>query len=219
MTEPAKRFDDAEMYERQIRHVLPGYDLLHSLTFAHLEAILPSAGRLLVVGCGTGHELVRAAAVLPEWSIEAVEKSAAMRFASRGRVNRSGLRRRVRVAPTFPAERSDAGLCLLVLHLIPDDGSREALWAELGNAIAPGGTLLTAEIESMDESTRSAWRGWSSEAGASAVKLEQLEHRLDGGFPLVDAARRNALAKEAGFALAGDYFRAFGVVASAWTKG
>ncbi|WP_426748620.1 hypothetical protein VZQ01_19345 [Myxococcus faecalis] len=43
MTAAVKRFDDAGQYEREIRQLLPGYDVLHAMPAAVLGAMLGEA--------------------------------------------------------------------------------------------------------------------------------------------------------------------------------
>lgn len=56
----AQHFDEARAArsDRKIRLLTPGYEALHSMTNHLLRSLLPAEARLLVVGAGTGMEII-----------------------------------------------------------------------------------------------------------------------------------------------------------------
>lgn len=216
----AKRFDDPAAYDADIRTVVPGYSALHELAVAALRSSAGQRGTLRVIGCGPGAELVAAARALPGWTIRAVEPSGEMAAAAAARVSAAGLSHRVSIdarplsTPAAPA--ADAVLCLLVAHLVPNDGARASFWRALGGSVRPGGALVFAEIEEMDEATRATWLAWSRLRGGGEDRLARLEARLNGGFAVLDAEVTARLAADAGLVLEGLIARLLGVTLSVW---
>ncbi|BAY86692.1 hypothetical protein NIES267_62030 [Calothrix parasitica NIES-267] len=62
-------------YDEMARLVLPGYEAMHQMALACLRAKLPDEANLLVVGAGTGMELVKFAEGNSNWKILGVDPS------------------------------------------------------------------------------------------------------------------------------------------------
>lgn len=62
-------FDTARSsrYDHKIRASIPGYEALHAMAHDFLRPALPETARLLVVGAGTGMELLTFGAAHPGW--------------------------------------------------------------------------------------------------------------------------------------------------------
>lgn len=108
----------------------------------------------------------------------------------------------------------DAVVCLLVGHVIPDDGGRARFLAGIADALAPGGVAVLAELGD-DGAPRAlltrAHLQWASAAGVSGERLELMERRLGGGFHLLPRGRFDGLCAAAGLRHRADFFRALGV--------
>lgn len=218
---PPKTFDDATAYTTDIRRVVPGYDLIRETALCTLAVGLPRRGRLRIVGCGPGDELVAVAHTLPGWEIDAIEPSPAMHAAAVAAVGAAGLGHRITVRCISGAEAGappcDAVLCLLVTHLLGGRDRRD-VWAALADGLRPGGWLLHAEIEAMTPSLRTIWTAWAAHAGCTAERVTTLAARLDGGFPLRSSAETRALATTAGLSHRGELVRVLGVVLHHWER-
>ncbi len=217
-----KRFDDAAAYSAEIRRLVPGYELVHALTLAALSTLVPPNARVLVVGCGPGEELVELARAHPGWVFDALEPSQAMADAAARAVAEAGLGAQVSVhnralGPSNGVKR-DAALCLLVAHVIPDDGARERFWNDLGDSLRPNGCLALAEIEQTSATTQAIWCEWAALQGCDASRVAVLAERLERGFVTLPAARTRALAAGAGFVHERALVRALGVVADVWRR-
>lgn len=63
----------ADAYEDRIRRLAPGYDVLHGTVESVLATCLRKDAHLLVVGAGTGAEIVRMGQAHPRWRFTAVD--------------------------------------------------------------------------------------------------------------------------------------------------
>lgn len=142
------RFDSegAQIYEHRIPMVVPGYEALHSMAYSLLQLDLEEQARLLIVGAGTGMEIVHLGEDNPGWRFTGVDPSADMVAVARRRVMESGLSGRVELHASFaqelPASESyDAATLILVMHFIPDDGEKLELLRSISARLAPGAPL------------------------------------------------------------------------------
>ena len=216
-----KTFDDGATYLDEIQKLVPGHALFQELVVATLVAHTPTDGVLGVVGPGPGSELVDLAHALPGWSLEAIEPAPAMAASACARIREAGLDERIQVypRPLQPEMGSwDAAVCILVAHLIPDDGARAGFWSALGTCVRPGGLLLTAEIEAVDEPTRATWDAWAAARGLDETRRTRLRERLSGGFACLPGHRTAILAESAGFLAEARIASALGVTLRTWRR-
>ena len=82
MTTPSLgRFEHPEraaLYDDRVRKIIPGYDILHQLTDVILSAELPEEASLLIIGAGTGQELLQLSQAHPGWRFTAIEPAQPM---------------------------------------------------------------------------------------------------------------------------------------------
>jgi tRNA (cmo5U34)-methyltransferase len=224
-TEQGVRYDarHAAAYDRKIRQLIPGYDTLHALSAYLLKDCLPADARILVAGSGSGEELTRLAALGPTWQLNGVEPSADMHALAQAKCAEAGLGKRVTLIDGKPGEveigdHYDAACALLVMHFLPDDGSKAAFLQALGRAVKPGGALLLADLSGERGSLafEQLFAAWRRQQDATRDRPEQValdfNHLARNVFP-VSAARRDALLAEAGFQPVTHYWQSFALQA------
>lgn len=214
----------AAAYSAKIRALIPGYELLHQLSSELLLATLPASARVLVAGSGTGEELLRYAAAAPGWQLSGIEPSADMNALAQARCEEAGLLARVQLLPgkvgeqPLPAASFDAATSLLVLHFLPDDGSKAAYLQTLAAALRPGGVLLLADLggERGEAGFEQLFEAWYQQQCRSQTRRDRVEldfaHLRQHVYPL-SAARRAELLQQAGLVPGPEYWRAFGLAA------
>ena len=150
--DPAAKFDSgrAAEYDRQSRIALAGYEACHELTACLLAASLgvDSARTLLVVGAGTGQEMVAIGRHAPRWRFVAVDPSPAMIVVAQTRLDALGLRDRATLHCShlheLPAERYDGATLIGVLHHLKGREPRAALLHEIAARLGPGAPFVLA---------------------------------------------------------------------------
>ncbi|MBV8466403.1 MAG: class I SAM-dependent methyltransferase [Burkholderiales bacterium] len=213
----------ARAYERKIRALIPGYETLHELSSFMLLDRLPADARVLVAGSGTGEELARYAQLAPGWRLTGVEPSAEMNACAVARIEEVGASDRVTLIQGKPGEVDlggpyDAVTSLLVMHFLPDDGSKARYLAALGGALKPSGTLLLADLtgERGSPEFETLFKVWRSQQDATRNKAEAVAldfaHLATNVHPL-SPQRRTTLFAEAGLVVEQAYWQSLGLLA------
>jgi tRNA (cmo5U34)-methyltransferase len=117
----------------------------------------------------------------------------------------------------------DAATALLVMHFLPDDGSKLDFLQAMAAALKPGGLLLLADLggqhgEADFERLFGAWRlqQQGTRARQDLVELD-FGHLVRNVHP-ISAERRAVLFESAGFTAIGEYWRAYGLAATLCRK-
>jgi tRNA (cmo5U34)-methyltransferase len=201
--------EHAAKYDEGIRKSIPGYDALHEMVRALLRLELGREARVLVVGAGTGAEIVGLGAEEPGWSFIGVDPSPDMVSIARERVAEAGLAERTTLRAGYahelpPAEPYDAATALLVTHFLPDDGQKLELLQEISSRLGPGAPFVLADLHGEPGSARferffGAWKLWQLSRGVEREGIEEKFRELPKVVHFVSEERILALLREAGF--------------------
>lgn len=217
-----KPFDfDAEYgagYDTLIRQVVPGYDDLHLSVLAALAPV-PDGAEVLVVGIGSGSELVTLGRGRPGWKVTGVEPSEQMIRITGARLQRAGLDARVRIHHGYaddlpPGAAFDAATLICVLHFLPDDGAKLALLRAIAGRLKPGAALVLVD-GCGDPGTREfalAWDSWMEfirQKGLTGTELDAYRRQVEAGVHFVPERRLAELLEDAGFTGIQPFYRAF----------
>lgn len=222
-----KSFENVEKYEQEIRQLVPGYSPLHAVWAPSVQAQLKQDSvKALLVGCGTGAEVVALAQVAPQWTIEALDSSLEMVNETVRAVDRAGVRDRVRIRHSSLEEASldgdfDVAASILVGHLIADDGGRKTFIGAIADSLRDGGVAMIAEIENADPNRKcivEAHVDWAAGQGIVGERAELLRERLLVGFHTITAERQQALCLEQGLHKQFEFFRCLDVVGRLYCK-
>jgi tRNA (cmo5U34)-methyltransferase len=156
-------------------------DALHLLMAAALSE-LPSTARILVVGAGTGPELLFLARRFPEWRFTAVEPSLPMLEVCRRKAVESRIDSRCEFhggyLDSLPAGAPHhAATSLLVSQFLLDRDHRTTYFRAVAERLVPAGLLVTADLAShADVSTsRELMEMWLRMMRGADVPAENLE--------------------------------------------
>lgn len=212
-------------YDAFIRRVVPGYEQLFPAARTLLSPAVGADGRVLVVGVGSGSELVSFAAARPGWRLTGVDLSEQMIAIAGRRLEERGLGGRVDFhhgdTATLPDGPAFDGATLdLVLHFLPDDGAKLALLQAIARRLRPGGTLVLIDAVGEPGSpeldwTLESWMAYLLEAGLGAEERATYRAQVEAGIHFVGEGRLRALLREAGFGEPAPFYRFF--VFGGWT--
>lgn len=214
--------DRAEQYDLDIRKAIPGYESLHGMAQSLLQTSLSNSARLLVVGSGTGMELISYCQQNPEWSLTGVDPAAEMMDIAKEELNNQSLLEQVNLHTGYidtlpPTEPMDAATLLLVMHFLPDDGSKLELLQNIAQRLKPGAEFILADLygdRSLPYFTklRKAWQFLyfsQLDEGTRAKAEANFETSINNSIYFVSEARIIKLLQKAGFSNVTKFYNAF----------
>lgn len=206
-----RQFDTerAEAYDDRIRRLAPGYDVLQDTVAAVLAARLPTTAHLLVVGAGTGAEIVRMGRAHPQWRFTAVDPSPAMLERCRAAVGEAGLADRVeyvceRVEDLPDVQLFDAVTSLLVTHFIEEETAKRRFVQAIAKRLSPGAPFVWADLyrPSDDTAFQRLWDAWREQIGTRMApgEAERTFERMEDGISFVSPPALERIVTGAGLA-------------------
>jgi tRNA (cmo5U34)-methyltransferase len=211
-------------YDRKIRYLVPGYETIFSIMLALLDQKLPEQANLLIVGAGGGSELSifgRGS----QWQFTGVDPSAEMLSAASSKVEALGLSARVCLiqgtlddVPTTTL--FDATTSVLVMHFLPDNGSKLSFLKSIHQRLERGAPLFLVDLggergSEQFEQILSAWKFQAISTGAPVELIEEQLSKVIPHFAVVPENRVVELLNEAGFIEVTPFYKA--LMFSGWT--
>ena len=204
-----ERFEEAGQYDAMMTRVFPGYEQLPLVVLSHLRTCLGQAARVLDVGCGTGATLTAFASHQPEWSFIGVDPAEPMLEVARRKASAADLNDRVtfihgtvEALPDRP--KFDAATCILVEHLLPDDGTKLHLLEEVHRRMVPGGWFVLVGLHGdlskpSAQGKLDAWLEFVALQGLPKAAQDNVRHRATVEDSVVPEKRIRGLLEEARF--------------------
>lgn len=188
-------------YDQQWSRMAPINSALHLLTAAVLSE-LPQSAHILVVGAGTGAEILYLAEKFPAWRFTAVEPSAAMLEVFRRKAEERGIAERclfhTGYLDSLPDDGTlfDAATAFLVSQFILNRSQRAGFFRSIGNRLAPRGLLVSSDLtgdleDSQGQDLLEVWARLMRGSGVSPDDLAKIlqAYRKDVAVLPADAVR------------------------------
>lgn len=176
----------ANEYEKGIRRTLPSYDAMLRLTHTFYHSTLPEQADFLIVGSGSGNEILQFAEKRPHWSFVGIDPSSAMLQIAEERLkplpNNMSLHQGTILDSLLPSVKFDAASCILVLHFIDDYQEKLATLKEIANNLKPGapfvlvskyGQLGSLETELQFDLWRAYWLQHTKLSPSEVAEMEK----------------------------------------------
>ena len=206
--------EQATHYDSRITRLVPGYELLHQLTNAQLLATLADNAHILVVGAGTGKEVLALAALNSTWQFTAQDTSSDMLAIAKQKFEEHGIAKRVNVIEgelDKLSTKADTALCLLVMHFLEDDGSKKQLLKNIKANLNKGAHLYISDLMKPEtDFEREAQITVCADLGLSDAGQAYTAQNLESEFYPLDRMRLSELLSECKFDLPKLYFKALG---------
>ncbi len=206
--------EQATHYNDRITRLVPGYELLHQLTNAQLKATLKDNAHILVVGAGTGKEILALAALNPTWQFTAQDTSSDMLAIAKQAFEEHGIAKRVNVIEgelDKLSTKANAALCLLVMHFLKDDGSKKQLLKNIKANLNKGANLFISDLMKPEtDFEREAQITVCADLGLSDAGQAYTAQNLDSEFYPLDRMRFSELLNECKYGIPKLYFKALG---------
>lgn len=201
--------DRAEAYDQGVRAMVPGYEALHDVAHALLRVALGEQARLLIVGAGTGTEILGLGEHNLEWRFAGVDPSPDMLAVARRRVAMRGLSDRValhtgRTQDLPDSGHFDAATSILVMHFLADDGQKLAFLRSIAARLGTGAPVVLADLCGDATSPGfarflAAWWRRQLASGMPERDVEEAFRQMLSQVAFVPEQRIVALLREAGF--------------------
>jgi tRNA (cmo5U34)-methyltransferase len=211
-------------YDRKIRYLVPGYETIFSIMLALLHHKLPAQANLPIVGAGGGSELSifgRGS----QWQFTGVDPSAEMLSAASSKVEALDLSARVCLilgtlddVPTTTL--FDAATSVLVMHFLPDNGSKLSFLKSIHQRLERGAPLFLVDLggergSEQFEQILSAWKFQAISTGAPVELIEEQLAKVIPHFAVIPENRVVELLNAAGFIEVTPFYKA--LMFSGWT--
>lgn len=176
----------ATEYEKGIRRTLPSYDAMLRLTQTFFQSTLPDEAKLLIVGAGSGNEILQLAEQKPDWSFVGIDPAEAMLLFAKERLktlpNNITLLHGTLLETELPVSQFDAASCILVLHFIQTYEEKLATLKIIAQHLKPGapfvlvskyGQLGSSETELQFDLWRAYWLQYTKLTSEQMANMEQ----------------------------------------------
>lgn len=178
----------ATEYEKGIRRTLPTYDAMLRLTQTFFQAALPDQANFIVVGAGSGNEILQLAEQKPNWSFVGIDPATAMLHIATERLktlpNNITLLHGTFLETKLPESLFDAASCILVLHFIKSYEEKLATLKAIAQHLKPGAPfVLVSKYGQLDSSETELqfdlWRAyWLQHTKLTAEQVADMEQSI-----------------------------------------
>lgn len=196
-------------YDNMAPSVLPGYQVMHQMALACLLAKLPEEANLLIVGAGTGMELVKFGKGNSNWQILGVEPSENMLTVAKNKIEQYGLFQQVKLFQGYTKDLPetsiyDAATSILVMHFIPDNGEKLAFLKSIASRMKSSSTFILVDVfgeKATDDFKQmiSLMKEFWTEMGITEAKKVEILETMDQGVYPISEKRILELLEQAGF--------------------
>lgn len=201
-------------------NLIPSYADFHAATAAKMNRKFPKAGRILLIGSGSGRELEGYAAANPNWTFVIQDLNQEDIERRKARAKEAGLGDRVAfnnagaVDENLSGMRFEAIVCLFVTHFIKGLGDKERFLGMLLSLLKPHGSLYLADLLLPDEDDTFQY----NDMAEFAILRGGLPR--DYYYPFIDNLKRSfdslsyrdykSMIQKCGFGVGSSYFKALG---------
>lgn len=204
-------YEDPEVVRRYAQGpyaFVPAYEHMQRMAAQLIRESIGSTGKVLVLGAGGGLELEVFASRYPRWTFVGVDPAEEMLRAAKERVLLVDACERIDWHHGYifdaPSGPFDAATCLLTLHFVPDDGSKERTLTEVRRRLKPGAPFvlvdLCIDLASPDCGVAlNRYRDFALESGADPDLVNSTCERLTNVLRMVSLARNEELLSTSGF--------------------
>jgi tRNA (cmo5U34)-methyltransferase len=206
-------------YDERIRKLFPFYETIHTAINAILRGVLGAESELLIVGAGTGAEILELGKTNPRWRFLGVDPAQPMLDLAKEKVQAAGLTDRVSLFKGYvddlPTDRlHDGATTAKVLHFVPDDGGKLKLLCDVAKRLKLGAplVLMDAHCDLSAPGSKLFLEAWKHQQNLAGVKWEEVESGMKErmkAIHFVPSERIEQLLAEAGFHRIQRFFQNF----------
>jgi len=205
-------------YDDTAHKIIPAYHSIYELTQHLLRDKLNKEARILVAGAGTGKELIDYSQNNSHWSFTGFDPAEPMLSIARKKVMAASLDNKIFLVLGLiddVAEKDfDAATSILVMHFLPDDGTKLNFLKGIANKLKPGALIVLVDLEGeigSDEfiTLNAAWKNQQifKRGENDRVREEFVRRKKEVHF--IPQKRIESLLEEVGFIKIHKFFKAY----------
>jgi tRNA (cmo5U34)-methyltransferase len=209
----------AAAYDERIRKTFPFYETTHAAINAVLRVCCGPESELLIVGAGTGAEILELGKASPGWHFQGVDPAQPMLDLAKNKIAAAGLTNRVSLFKGFienlPSNRLfDGATAAMLMHFLPDDGAKLKLLRGIASHLKPSAPLVVMDAYGELNALQSQFllQAWKHQQHLAGVKWEQVEDGMKErmkSIHFVSSERIEQLLADAGFHRIQRFFQNF----------
>jgi len=206
-------------YDHRIRNTFPFYETIHPTMNAMLRGLVRSDGQLLIVGAGTGAEILEFGKTNPDWRFLGVDPAQPMLDLAKEKIETAGLSERAAFFQGYVDDLPtgtlyDGATLGMVMHFVADDGTKLKLLSAIASHLKPGAPLVLMDAygDLTTPESQLLLAAWKHQQNLAGLKWEQVESGMKErmqGIHFVSGTRIEQLLAEAGFHRAQRFFQIF----------
>ncbi|KAM3114317.1 class I SAM-dependent methyltransferase [Phormidesmis sp. 146-33] len=205
-------------YDIAVRQSIPGYDAMLAMLAALFQLYLTDDAHILVVGAGGGNEISSLSQTHLTWQFTGVDPSEKMLAVAQSKVDSLEIENRVRlyhgVVQELPIHLFNAATSLLVMHFLPDDGTKLDYLKAIAARLQPGSpfVLVDSHGDKQSEVFKRLVDGWQKRAQMVGMESQRLSELADGVWQHIQCIpeeRTLELLAQAGFVNITRFYTAF----------
>lgn len=202
----AKDFNDpqiVEHYDAHIRKLIPGYELVHQQIQTLLALHLPDSAHILIVGCGTGHELIALAQVFPNWQFTAIDPAQHMIEKIEERLKNINLVNKISLIcgdTTILSDlkiQFDAALSILVAHFVEN---KQQFYQDISQSLKKSAICISYDLLTFKQEKEQFRLKYLAElTGLHSKQSQIMLERFNDDFHLVNLSQLQQIYQNVGF--------------------
>jgi tRNA (cmo5U34)-methyltransferase len=206
-------------YDQRIRKLFPFYETIHAATNAILRGVLGAESELLIVGAGTGAEILELGKTNPSWRFLGVDPAKPMLDVAKERIDAAGLTDRVRLFNGFVGDLPignvfDGATSAMIMHFVPDDGGKIEFLRAIAARVKSGApfVLMDANGDLSAPGTGLLIEAWKQQQVLAGVQRDKVESGMKErmkAIHFVPSKRIEELLAAAGFHRIQRFFQNF----------
>ncbi len=205
-------------YDESVSKIIPAYESIYELSQHLLMNNLDKEAKILVAGAGTGKEIINSSRNNPLWSFTGFDPAEPMLAIARQKIAAASLENKISlihgVIDDVTENDFDAATSILVMHFLPDDGSKLNFLKGIADKLKPGSLIILVDIEGEIGSSEynrlsGAWKNQQIfKRGDNQTVNEEFELR-EKEVQFIPQKRIESLLSEAGFINIDKFFKAY----------
>ena len=206
-------------YDERIRKTFPFYETIHTAINAVLRVYLGAESEVLIVGAGTGAEILELGKTNSTWRFLGVDPAKPMLDLAKEKIEAAGLTDRVSLFNGLVGDLPIGKLCdgatsAMIMHFVPDDGGKIEFLRSIASHLKPGApfVLMDANGDLNAPESELLIEAWKQQQVLAGVKRDEVESGMQERIKtihFVSPSRMEQLLAQAGFHRMQRFFQNF----------